>query len=211
VTTAVTTDVTTTVTTGSCHRGEFHDRQGRLIYLMGASGSGKDSLLHWLTETLPPGAPVVIARRAITRAESLNESAEAVSPAEFERCLQAGRFALHWRSHGLSYGIGTEIDTWLADGKIVIVNGSRGYLSEACERYPGLLAVEVVVSRETLKARLLSRGRETPGEIEKRLDRADLAFDTPTHCTVTRIRNDGALAQAGEALLALTQHTPTHV
>ena len=41
-------------------------RQGQLVYVMGASGSGKDSLLQALRPRLR-GVPVAFARRYITR------------------------------------------------------------------------------------------------------------------------------------------------
>lgn len=176
---------------------------GRLIYLIGASGSGKDSLLNWLTTALPTGtaATVRIARRAITRAESGNESAMALTPEAFALRCAAGEFALYWHSHGLDYGIGVEIDEWLDRGDVVIVNGSRAYLAQAYGRYPSLEAVEIVVSPDTLRQRLLARGRESLVEIDARLKRAVIAFPTPPGCRLMRMANDGTLDTAGKALL----------
>ncbi len=53
-------------------------RQGQLVYVMGASGSGKDSLLQALRPRLR-GVPVAFARRYITRPLSLLR-ANAISP-----------------------------------------------------------------------------------------------------------------------------------
>lgn len=145
--------------------------QGRLIFLMGPSGSGKDSLL--LAAAVPlAGRDCKIARRVITRsAEAKGEDAHPVTQDEFERMEQAGTFAMSWRANGLSYGIPREIDAWLAAGHDVLVNGSRKYLPKARERYPELLAVLLRVSPEVLRARLLARGRETLPQIEARLAR----------------------------------------
>ena len=57
---------------------------GRLIYLMGPSGSGKDSLIEAAREPLRTLGCEVI-RRVITRsAESVGEDAIGVTPQEFE-------------------------------------------------------------------------------------------------------------------------------
>ncbi|MGB4073983.1 phosphonate metabolism protein/1,5-bisphosphokinase (PRPP-forming) PhnN [Pseudomonas sp.] len=151
--------------------------RGRLIYLMGPSGSGKDSLLHAARERLAERG-CMIARRVITRsAEALGEDAIGVSPTEFDQQEAAGAFALSWRANGLAYGIPRQIDDWLAAGQDVLVNGSRAYLPQARQRYPELIGILLTVDLEVLRERLLARGRETPEQIEQRLARNAL-FDT---------------------------------
>ena len=140
--------------------------QGRLIYLIGPSGAGKDSLLDAARAPLAERG-VRIARRVITRsAEAIGEAAHSVSIEQFERLEAERAFALAWRANGLAYGIPAEIDAWLAAGEDVLVNGSRGYLPEARQRYPDLLAVLLTVEQDVLRERLLIRGRETPEQIE---------------------------------------------
>lgn len=175
---------------------------GQLFYLIGPSGAGKDSLIQY-ARSRTGVAPVHFAHRYITRATGAGgEHHVAVSPAEFARLREAGAFALHWSGNGLEYGIGIEIETWLAAGLNVVVNGSRAYLQEAARRYPALCPVLVEVSGEVLAGRLLARGRETPAEIRARLER-HRALPPPDHPALVVIRNDGELAEAGEALLDL--------
>ncbi len=69
-----------------------------------------------------------------------------------------GIFALSWQANGLSYGIPARIDQWLADGRDVLINGSRAHLAEAQQRYPTLLPVLLTVKDEALRERLLRRG-----------------------------------------------------
>ncbi|WP_212630230.1 phosphonate metabolism protein/1,5-bisphosphokinase (PRPP-forming) PhnN [Pseudomonas sp. KB-10] len=146
--------------------------QGRLIYLMGPSGSGKDSLLQAARAPLEAHG-CRFARRVITRsAESVGEDALGVSPAEFERLEGEGAFALSWHANGLAYGIPREIDDWLSAGQDVLINGSRGHLEAARQRYPDLLAILLQVDEAVLRQRLLARGRETPEQIEQRLARS---------------------------------------
>jgi len=145
---------------------------GRLIYLMGPSGSGKDSLLNAARERLAERGCVIV-RRVITRsAEAVGEDAIGVSPAEFDQQEAAGAFALSWRANGLAYGIPRQIDDWLAAGQDVLVNGSRGYLPKARERYPELLAILLQVDEAALRLRLQARGRESAEQIEARLARS---------------------------------------
>ncbi|AOJ72746.1 MULTISPECIES: phosphonate metabolism protein/1,5-bisphosphokinase (PRPP-forming) PhnN [Burkholderia] len=185
-------------------------RPGALVYLTGASGSGKDSVLAWIAARLTARDRVRIARRYITRDSGATEASIALSDAEFARRAEDGRFAMHWRGHGLSYGVGIEIDAWIASGDAVIVNGSRAYLPHASARYAQLIAVELVVSTDILAARLLRRGREDATRIAARIERAQQAFAVPDGCTMIRIPNDTTLDAAASALFALARagHAP---
>lgn len=164
-----------------------------LFYVMGPSGSGKDSLLRALRERLTADDPVVVAHRYITRAADANEASVALTGDEFQRRVDSGCLALHWNSHGLRYGIGVEIEQWLARGLKVIVNGSREYLPQAVARYPALCAVHVRVKPDVLAARLRQRGRESEDAIARRLARATQAFDVPPHVRMVDIDNSEAL------------------
>ncbi|WP_163912754.1 phosphonate metabolism protein/1,5-bisphosphokinase (PRPP-forming) PhnN [Pseudomonas frederiksbergensis] len=178
---------------------------GRLIYLMGPSGSGKDSLIQAAREPLQAlGCEVV--RRVITRsAESVGEDAVGVSQAEFERRREEGGFSLSWRANGLAYGIPVEIDQWLRDGRHVLVNGSRGHLPVALKHYPGLLPVLLTVKDEVLRERLLRRGRENLEEIDARIQRNRLfvADDSIGDTHIHRLDNSGELAITVNNLLNL--------
>jgi ribose 1,5-bisphosphokinase len=174
---------------------------GRLIYLAGPSGAGKDSLLAWLRARRPAG--VVVARRAITRpATPGGEQHMAVTPAQFDRMLERGEFALHWRSNGHAYGVGREILQALEQGDTVVLNGSREHLPQARALLPSLEFVRVTAPPEVLRARLTARGREAAAEIARRLAR-DPGADAPA----LEIVNDGPIERAGEALLAWLSST----
>lgn len=176
--------------------------QARLIYVVGPSGSGKDSLLRYARERLADDPGVVFAHRYITRAaDAGGENHVALTPAEFASRLRNRLFALSWESHGHSYGIGIEINQWLAKGTTVVVNGSREYLAEASRRFPELLPVCIDVPAEVLRERLMARGREDASSIEQRLARHQAMQGTsPTGHVIT---NDGPLERAGDALVAL--------
>lgn len=174
----------------------------RLIYVIGPSGSGKDSLLRYAREKLADDPGVVFAHRYITRAaDAGGENHVALTPAEFASRQRNRLFALAWHSHGHAYGIGIEINQWLAKGATVVVNGSREYLAEASRRFPELLAVSIDVPAEVLRERLLARGREDAASVEQRLERHRLMQSQSQTGHV--ITNDGPLERAGEALVAL--------
>lgn len=175
--------------------------QGRLIYVMGPSGCGKDSLMDYARKRCP-GGEAAFAHRYITRpAQAGGENHVFLHPDEFHARLERGLFALNWDSHGFRYGLGHEIDGWMEAGLNVVMNGSRAHLPRAAERYPDLLPVLVTVDADILRQRLVTRGRESADEIERRLERArEYAVDRPG---VAEVDNSGELSQAGEALLAL--------
>ena len=184
---------------------------GRLIYLMGPSGAGKDSVLQGLQQRLDESRQR-IARRVITRsAEAAGEEAVAVSSQTFAALEAAGNFAMVWRANGLAYGIPGEIDTWLKQGYQVVVNGSREYLGEARGKYPTLVAVLLEVEPAILRARLLKRARESVDQIEARLARSaafaesDSLRDDPG---ILRLDNSADLEATVKRLLDIIENPP---
>ncbi|MCX2868856.1 ribose 1,5-bisphosphokinase [Kluyvera cryocrescens] len=172
---------------------------GKLLWLMGPSGSGKDSLLEVLRQQ--EHSDLLVAHRYITRPASAGcENHIALSEQEF--FTRAGRnlLALSWHANGLYYGVGVEIDLWLHTGFDVVVNGSRAHLAQAKARYASaLLPVCLQVSPDILRERLQARGRENGVEIAARLERA--ARYTPADCHT--LNNDGSLLQSVDQLLTL--------
>ena len=127
---------------------------GKLIWLMGPSGSGKDSLLAELR--LREQTQLLVAHRYITRdASAGSENHIALSEQEFFTRAGQNLLALSWHANGLYYGVGVEIDLWLHAGFDVLVNGSRAHLPQARARYQSaLLPVCLQVSPEILRQRL---------------------------------------------------------
>lgn len=174
---------------------------GHLFYVIGPSGCGKDSLMTYARAQLAGNPKVVFAHRYITRAANAGgENHVALTEQEFESRLQAGLFAMHWHSHGCHYGVGSEINMWLAKGCNVVMNGSREHLPYARQDYPELRPVWVEVCLDVLEKRLRARKRESDQEIKARLMRA-AAYRAPAGDLV--IRNDDALEVAGEQLVKL--------
>jgi ribose 1,5-bisphosphokinase len=181
---------------------------GRLIYCMGPSGAGKDSLLDWLRAYLPTPCPVHWAQRTISRgATSGGEAHDSVSPQTFVALCIERAFALHWQANGLGYGVRHAQLAPLAQGHWVLLNGSRAYLPEALARFPDLVAVHITASPQVLRERLLSRGRETHDEVEARVQRA-VAYTPPPGSASLEVHNDGVLSDAGQQLLNALEQLP---
>ncbi|NRB00438.1 MAG: phosphonate metabolism protein/1,5-bisphosphokinase (PRPP-forming) PhnN [Rhodobacteraceae bacterium] len=162
---------------------------GRLIGVVGPSGVGKDSVIEGLAAALPQ---LVVAKRVITRAPELEgEDFAPVTVDMFHRQRAAGAFCLSWGAHGLFYGIPKDVLEQVRTGREVLVNLSRGVLSEADHLFPAFVALNVTARPEILAQRLRARGRETPEDIAARLSRQ--GADLPADVTVLHLSNDGAL------------------
>lgn len=177
----------------------------QLIYIVGASGVGKDSLMHYSRRRLNGSLPLLFAHRYITR--PITEGSEnhvAVTVEEFQCRKDGGLFALDWESHGFYYGIGIEIEGWMARGFHVVVNGSRQYLPIARQRYPELIPIVIEADPGVIRERLENRGREQGEEIEKRIKRQP-ALDIEG---LIRISNNGFLEEGGEELVDVLKRFP---
>ncbi|MCX9156076.1 phosphonate metabolism protein/1,5-bisphosphokinase (PRPP-forming) PhnN [Niveibacterium sp. 24ML] len=174
-----------------------------LVYVVGASGVGKDSVLASLRTLLQDDDRIAVAHRYITReAQCGSENHIALSQPEFLQRRAAGCFALSWESHGLYYGIGTEIELWLKRGLRVLINGSRAHVDAVRERYPTASVVEIVASESIVRQRLLARGREDLASVEARLARNRQLVACPADL---RIANEASLHEAAQALLSVAR------
>ncbi len=173
----------------------------RLIFVVGPSGVGKDSVIYGARAALVGRPDVIFPRRVITRPvdASGGEDHDPSDAETFRRRADAGDFALHWQANGLSYGVPKAIDMHLAGGRAVVVNVSRAIIPAAEARYPGLCVCVITASPDARAARLRQRGRESAGDIETRLGRADAFPVAARH--VRRIDNDGPLAASVAALV----------
>ncbi|MGF1649208.1 MAG: phosphonate metabolism protein/1,5-bisphosphokinase (PRPP-forming) PhnN [Hyphomicrobiaceae bacterium] len=145
---------------------------GLLVLVVGPSGAGKDTLLAGAAAALAQRSDVVFARRVITRASHGSEDHDTVSAKDFDAGVEAGRFLLSWRAHGLGYALGSELRHQLDAGRIVIANVSRDVVEQARAQFPNVRVVLIDAPADVRHSRLLARGRETPAEIELRLSRA---------------------------------------
>jgi ribose 1,5-bisphosphokinase len=175
---------------------------GPLVYVMGPSGAGKDSVMNRARALLASDAPVFFAHRYITRPpDTGGENHVALTKAEFALRRAHGLFAFDWEAHGNCYGIGCEIDAWRRSGLTVVVSGSREHFLAANGLDGDTHPVLITAPAERLAERLASRGREDGGAAAKRLGRGTAyAIADPRLVTIV---NDGALDAAAQAFVSL--------
>jgi len=171
-----------------------------LIYVVGPSGVGKDTLLAWLRANLPGHLPAHWAQRTIDRPTVPDgEAHESVTPDAFKSLLAAQSFALHWQANGHQYGI-RHAQLSAVSHQLVFVNGSREHLPLAAQAFAGMTILHITADKEILKQRLLLRNRESLAEIALRLNRL-IALVPPAGCGFFEIQNNDSLQASGEQLL----------
>ena len=174
---------------------------GRIIAVVAPSGAGKDTLLKGVLVTRPD---MHLARRVITRRSGAGgEEFEAVSVVEFERRRTAGAFAVWWSAHGLKYGVPVSVHNRLAAGQNVIFNGSRDALPEIRTVFPDLAVILITAPATLLRNRLSARGRESAGDIEARLRRAERPIPTGAIEVVNDASIDTGVARLSAAIDAI--------
>ena len=152
--------------------------KGYLFYVIGSSGVGKDSILNELKQKINSDHKILFAQRFITRPfDEGNEQHIFLSKEDFLHKKKLNLFALDWEAHDNLYGIGIEIDTWMENGFHIIVNGSRGYLEAAKEKYPNLKSILIDADQSIIYERLMGRKRESVELIEKRIQRNEQFHD----------------------------------
>ncbi|MBS1091888.1 phosphonate metabolism protein/1,5-bisphosphokinase (PRPP-forming) PhnN [Gluconobacter sp. Dm-74] len=170
---------------------------GRLILVVGPSGAGKDSVIGYARQHMAQ-QNVVFGRRIVTRPADATETPDTMDLAQFEQDERAGLFLTSWRAHDLAYALPLSLAEDVAAGKQVVVNVSRRVIPELRERFPCFVVV-VDADEQLRRDRIASRGREAPAALEARLRRR---IPTDFHADAI-IRNEGSLAEAGEALMSL--------
>jgi thymidine phosphorylase len=194
---------------------------GTLFFVVGASGTGKDTLLGGAKAALAGDGRFVFARRTITRAADIgNEGHRSVTDEEFDQMQGAGGFLTSWRAHGLQYGVPAELAHDLAAGRHVVANGSRAAVPDLIGRVENCAVIEITAAPALVVARLVARRREDTDAIAARVARTTPAF--PTGIEKVEIANDttiedgvarlvSALLERAFASLGLSPQTPINL
>lgn len=180
------------------------NKVGRLIVVVGPSGSGKDTLINWLKGQLSHDKRYMFVRRTVTRiADGKTEDHDSISFEQFADIESRGKFAVTWDAHGLRYGLPIGVLAHVKSGGMAIANGSRRALSDIKRAFPQLIIINLRVDRAVLANRLAERGRENAVQIKKRLDQMDLPLSG--NLSVFDIDNSTNIDRAGVATLDLLE------
>lgn len=175
---------------------------GRLIVIVGPSGSGKDTLIGWLRQRLGDRPDILFVRRTVTRlADAESEDHDTMSPAEFRQAEQDGRFAVTWGAHGMDYALPLSALDHVRRGRIAIANGSRKAVGDIERAFGDILLIRLAVDPGVLRERLRGRGRETRAEIDQRIERSATIGDSG--CGGHVVDNSGPIEDAGQTVLQL--------
>lgn len=179
--------------------------RGILIFIVGPSGAGKDSLMAGAAKALAQDENIIFVRRLITRDAMVElEDHGTISETQYEKMVEQDDFALHWRAHGLGYIVPKTIEDDLRAGKVLICNASRKQLPIAHQKYP-IHVINITAPIELRAARLAGRGRETEEEVAQRLNRKVDEIDPAL--PQTSINNDQSLEAGIQKLVDIIRTT----
>ena len=185
-------------------QGDGMPAPGRLFYVVGPSGVGKDSLLRWVRTNLGDSQQVHFATRTITRAAHPSENHDPVTADDFWQKAGDGGFSMIWLANGACYAVQRGIEAYLRAGCDVVVNGSREYVPQVIEAFPESRIVWISAEAGLVAHRLAARQRESGAALLQRVRRAT-AFTAPENHNVIHLDNSGPIEVAGAQLLALLQ------
>lgn len=185
-----------------CDASRFAARlgPGALALVVGPSGAGKDALIAGARTALAGDPRFVFPSRLVTRPPHAAEGHGSMTEAEFIEAARRGEFAFTWHAHGLHYGVPAGINRSIADGCVVVVNGSRTIASAVRRGYARSSIILIDCSAEIREARLALRGRESFAGVQVRMTRQVANFVAAD--ADARIDNAGEVAHGQRLLVA---------
>lgn len=143
-----------------------------IVLIVGASGSGKDTLLNNAKRSFQNRDDIFFARRYVTRSPDSHEDNYYIEPEAFRLLKRADFFVSTWKAHDNLYGIPRNIVSKNRQDSTVICSISRTAIEDFEYSFHWVTTIQVIARQEILRERLASRGREHELDIEKRLARA---------------------------------------
>ncbi len=174
---------------------------GKLVLVVGNSGSGKDSIISEVVKRFPSDLKEIhLTQRYITRSSSKTEDNIAITPERFKEMSHQKKFALEWHIYDLDYGVPIDIDDWLKKGHPVIVNVSRTIVKKARSIYRNILVVFIKVPFDITLKRVKERARESGKLLQERIQRAKDNQNFPAADAI--VDNSGELEIAVDQFLS---------
>jgi ribose 1,5-bisphosphokinase len=144
---------------------------GRLVLVVGPSGSGKDTIIAGAKTACAGDPMVVFPRRVVTRTASAAEDHYTLDDSAFDRAVTIDAFAFWWQAHGLKYGIPRGINDDIRAGRTIICNVSRTVIGHVREKYAEVDVVLITAPAAVLAARIAGRSRASDGPLDERIKR----------------------------------------
>ena len=172
---------------------EVDTKSDLLVFVVGRSGSGKDTIMRNVASALLlDDIPVYILQRHITRPPDKTENSLYVSEEEFSQKKSQKEYILSWFVYDNSYGCPRiPLEESLRKGELALANVSRSILYDAKEKYPQSKIVQIVVPDKVAETRIKNRGREDSKHLVDRLIRMRKKIDMPFADKI--IENEGDL------------------
>jgi guanylate kinase len=178
----------------------------KVFVITGPSGVGKGTLIEQLLERVPE---LELSVSATTREPRTGEvdgrDYHFLTPAEFERRVEAGEFLEHATYAGNRYGtLRSTVERALEGGRSVVLEIEVLGAGQIREARPD--AVQIFIeppSPGALRERLVGRETDSPEEIEKRLSRAEVELEAADdfHFRIVNDEVDRAAAQLENLVL----------
>jgi ribose 1,5-bisphosphokinase len=168
--------------------------RGVFVAVVGPIGAGKTSIMRLAADTLANDSAVCFVRRVTTCNDNADEVHDTLSAADFLAAEAAGAFAVSWQANGLHYGIPNAVRDDIAAGRVVVTNASRDKSQEIKLLFQRSIVIHITATVDTLRTRLMARGREDAETVDMRLARSMMLEQGVT--ADIRIENNGALESA---------------
>jgi guanylate kinase len=155
---------------------ERRARVAKVFVITGPSGVGKGTLIRSLFDRIAAlGLSVSATTRAPRPGEEDGVHYHFLSRDQFDARVAAGDF-VEWAEYsGNRYGtLRSELDQRVGEGAPVVLEIEVQGARQVREKMPEAVQVFIAPpSRETLRARLVGRGTDSPEAVERRLETAD--------------------------------------
>lgn len=168
---------------------------GKVIFLLGVSGSGKTTICNILKNYSNVYVPTLITTRMIGVGEKQGEDYLFCDDLLFQEMLNKQEFLYYYKCHGHLYAIPNDVKKQYMESKIVVLGGSRNLITEIKKDFDDVVVIYINVAEESVSERLIARGRDTFEQITERLIKAQemKIWSNTTDCIDYYIDNSGSI------------------
>lgn len=174
--------------------------KGKLVLIVGPSGSGKGSIIRELRLNHPEFVyPVSFTTRAKRPGEEDGLVYRFISREEFEKGIKGGRFLEYATVHGVDY-YGTDravIEDGIAAGKVVVREVDIQGFHSIEGKVPDMVSIFIEAkSLEQLQKRILGRSQMSLEELARRMESAAKEIAQASECDYKVVNEEGKLGEA---------------